>query len=38
MVDLRQVLNQVKGDEARTAVAESVRVNFHHFTRMVEAI
>lgn len=38
MVTLRQVLNQVQGDEARAAVAESVRVNFHHFTRMVEAI
>ena len=38
MVALRQVLNQVQGDEARSAVAESVRVNFHHFTRMVEAL
>jgi Iron-containing redox enzyme len=38
MVKLRQVLNQVQGDEARAAVAESVRVNFHHFTRMVEAL
>jgi pyrroloquinoline quinone (PQQ) biosynthesis protein C len=38
MVALRQVLNQVQGDEARAAVAESVRVNFHHFTRMVEAL
>ena len=38
MVVLRQVLNQVQGDEARSAVAESVRVNFHHFTRMVEAL
>ena len=38
MVALRQVLNQVQGDEARAAVVESVRVNFHHFTRMVEAL
>ena len=38
MVALRQVLNQVQGDEARAAVAESVRVNFHQFTRMVEAL
>ena len=38
MVVLRQVLNQVQGDEARSAVVESVRVNFHHFTRMVEAL
>lgn len=38
MVALRQVLNQVHGDAARVAIAESVRVNFHHFTRIVEAI
>jgi pyrroloquinoline quinone (PQQ) biosynthesis protein C len=38
MVALRQVLNQVHDEAARVAIAESVRVNFHHFTRMVEAI
>ena len=38
MAALRQVLNQVHDDAARAAIAESVRVNFHHFTRMVEAI
>lgn len=38
MVSLRQVLNQVQGEAARAAVAESVRVNFHHFTRMIEAL
>ncbi len=38
LVALRQVLNQVKGDAARAAVVESVRVNFHQFTRLVEAL
>lgn len=38
MVTLRHALNQVQGDTARAAVAESVRVNFHHFTRMIEAL
>jgi hypothetical protein len=38
MAELRQVLNQVKDAAAQKAVIESVRVNFHHFTRIVEAI
>ena len=38
MVELRQVLNQVQGEAARAAVAESVRVNFHQFTRIIEAV
>jgi pyrroloquinoline quinone (PQQ) biosynthesis protein C len=38
MAQLRQVLNQVKDPAAQDAIAESVKVNFHHFTRIVEAI
>ena len=38
MAELRQVINQIKNNEAQAAVIESVRVNFHHFTRIVEAI
>lgn len=38
MAELRQVLNTVQDPEAKAAVIESVRVNFHHFTRIVEAV
>jgi pyrroloquinoline quinone (PQQ) biosynthesis protein C len=38
MAELRTVLNLIKDDAAREAIAESVRVNFHHFTRIIEAI
>lgn len=38
MAELRVVLNQVPDDAARAAVVESARVNFHHFTRIVEAV
>ena len=38
MAELRQVLNQVADGAARAAVVESARVNFHHFTRIVEAV
>lgn len=38
MATLRTVLNKVHDDAARQAVQESVRVNFHHFTRIIEAI
>jgi Iron-containing redox enzyme len=38
MADLRLVLNKVHDDGARRAIQESVRVNFHHFTRIIEAI
>lgn len=38
MAELRTVLNLVPEGEARAAVLQSVRVNFHHFTRIVEAI
>jgi pyrroloquinoline quinone (PQQ) biosynthesis protein C len=38
MSELRVILNQLKGEEALQAVVESTRVNFHHFTRIIEAI
>jgi pyrroloquinoline quinone (PQQ) biosynthesis protein C len=38
MADLRQVLNQIKEAAAQAAIVESVRVNFHHFTRIVEGV
>jgi pyrroloquinoline quinone (PQQ) biosynthesis protein C len=38
MATLRQVLNRVQDEAAQAAIAESVRVNFHHFTRIVEAV
>jgi pyrroloquinoline quinone (PQQ) biosynthesis protein C len=38
MAELRQVLNLVKDEAAQAAVLESVRVNFHQFTRIVEAV
>jgi pyrroloquinoline quinone (PQQ) biosynthesis protein C len=38
MASLGQIFNHVREDQARAAVVESTRVNFHHFTRIVEAI
>lgn len=38
MADLRVVLNHVQDADSRAAVIESTRVNFHHFTRIIEAI
>jgi pyrroloquinoline quinone (PQQ) biosynthesis protein C len=38
MAELRQVINQISDDSAPAAMVESVRVNFHHFTRIIEAI
>jgi pyrroloquinoline quinone (PQQ) biosynthesis protein C len=38
MAELRAVLNFVKDEPAREAVIESTMVNFHHFTRIVEAV
>jgi pyrroloquinoline quinone (PQQ) biosynthesis protein C len=38
MAELRQVMNLVTEPAAQAAVLESVRVNFHHFTRIVEAV
>ena len=38
MVHLRTILNTVHDDVTRDAVTESAMLNFHHFTRMFEAI
>lgn len=38
MAELRQILNQLPDETALQAVVESTRVNFHHFTRIIEAI
>jgi pyrroloquinoline quinone (PQQ) biosynthesis protein C len=38
MVELRIVLNTVSDTAAREAIVESVLFNFHHFTRLFEAI
>ena len=38
MAELRTVLNKIDDDGAKKAIQESVRVNFHHFTRIIEAI
>jgi pyrroloquinoline quinone (PQQ) biosynthesis protein C len=38
MAELRTVLNHIQDDTARDAVVEAVRVNFNHFTRIIEAI
>jgi pyrroloquinoline quinone (PQQ) biosynthesis protein C len=38
MIELRKVLNTITDEAAREAVVESTLVNFHHFTRMFEAI
>lgn len=38
MAELRQILNQLPDETALQAVVESARVNFHHFTRIIEAI
>jgi len=38
MAELRVILNEVKDPAAQAAVVESVRVNFHHFTRIIERV
>ena len=38
MADLRLILNKLPDETALLAVVESTRVNFHHFTRIIEAI
>ena len=38
MVALRQVLNTISDSAAQDAIAESVKVNFHYFTRMFETV
>jgi len=38
MAELREILNLLEDDASRDAVVESVHVNFHHFTRILEAV
>jgi pyrroloquinoline quinone (PQQ) biosynthesis protein C len=38
MAELRQVLNPLEGAEAQAAIIEAVRVNFHHFTRILAGV
>jgi pyrroloquinoline quinone (PQQ) biosynthesis protein C len=38
MAEMRKILNTIEDDAAKQAVVESTEVNFHHFTRIVEAI
>jgi pyrroloquinoline quinone (PQQ) biosynthesis protein C len=38
MATLRQLLNTIDDDAAREAVVESALLNFHHFTRIFEAV
>jgi len=38
MAELRLILNKLPNEAALQAVVESTRVNFHHFTRIIEAI
>ena len=38
MAELRQVLNTLHDAPARDAVVESAVLNFHHFTRIIEAV
>jgi pyrroloquinoline quinone (PQQ) biosynthesis protein C len=38
MAELRKLLNQVHDPDARAAIIESVRVNFHHFTHIIEKV
>jgi pyrroloquinoline quinone (PQQ) biosynthesis protein C len=38
MAELRVVLNTLSDDESRDAISESAAVNFHHFTRIFEAV
>jgi hypothetical protein len=38
MAELRQLMNRLRSEEALAAVVESTRGNFHHFTRIIEAV
>ena len=37
LAELRLILNRLPADESRDAVVESVQVNFHHFTKVIES-
>jgi len=38
MADLRKILNTLEDEAAWEAVVESALINFHHFTRIIEAV
>jgi pyrroloquinoline quinone (PQQ) biosynthesis protein C len=38
MAELREILNLLEDEASREAVVESVLLNFHHFTRILEAV
>ena len=38
MSELREVMNRLDGDDVLDAIVESTTVNFHHFTRILEAV
>lgn len=38
MSELREVINRIEDPEALEAIVESTTVNFHHFTRILEAV
>ncbi len=38
MVALRKILNTITDEAAREAIVESTMVNFHHITRVFEAV
>ena len=38
MSELREVMNLLDGDDVLDAIVESTTVNFHHFTRILEAV
>jgi heme oxygenase len=38
MAELREVINTVQDPAAEEAIVESAQVNFHHFTRIIEAV
>ena len=38
MIELRKILNTVESEAAREAIVESTTFNFHHFTRLFEAV
>jgi pyrroloquinoline quinone (PQQ) biosynthesis protein C len=38
MAELRKILNTLEDEAAQAAVVESALINFHHFTRIIEAV
>jgi hypothetical protein len=38
MAELREILNLLEDGDSRSAVVDSALLNFHHFTRILEAV